>query len=118
MYAECLMINNKSGEAITYIDQVQTRSNMPVLAEDPKFSNLDIYWILHERRMELAFECHRFWDLKRTGKAVEIISKALMTVSGEDNIVQNAPINPNQLLFPIPVSEIEKDQTLQQNAGY
>jgi hypothetical protein len=118
MYAECLMNNNKSAEAIPYIDKVRTRSNMPTLAEDPKFSNLDIYWILHERRMELAFEGHRFFDLKRTGKAIEIISEALMTVTGEDYGVQDKPIEEYQLLFPIPTSEIEKDQTLPQNPGY
>jgi tetratricopeptide (TPR) repeat protein len=115
MYAECLMTNNKKGAAIDYINQVRTRSNMPELAAD---FNLDIYWILHERRMELAFEGHRFFDLKRTGKAIEIISEALMTVTGEDYGVQTSPIEEYQLLFPIPVSEIEKDQTLPQNPGY
>lgn len=117
MYAECLM-NNNSGDAIPYINEVRMRSNMPALADDPKFTNLDIFWILHERRMELAYEGHRFFDLKRTGKAVEIISEALMTVTGEDYGFQTRPIEPYQLLFPIPTSEIEKDQTLLQNPGY
>jgi tetratricopeptide (TPR) repeat protein len=115
MYAECLMNNGKTGDAISYINMVRTRSNMPDL--DAGF-NLDIYWILHERRMELAFEGHRFFDLKRTGKAIEIISESLMTVTGEDYGVQDTPIEPYQLLFPIPAGEIEKDQTLPQNPGY
>ncbi|WP_372775094.1 RagB/SusD family nutrient uptake outer membrane protein [Mangrovibacterium sp.] len=115
MYAECLMNNNKKDEAIGYVSDVRERSNMPRLAAD---FDLDIYAILHERRMELAFEGHRFFDLKRTGKAIEIISEALMTVTGEDYAVQNEPIEEYQLLFPIPVSEIEKDQTLAQNSGY
>lgn len=115
MYAECLMNNNKVAEAVTYVNQVRTRSNATALAAD---YNLDIYRVLHERRMELAFECHRFWDLKRTSKAIEIISEALMTVTGEDYGLQNQPIEPYQLLFPIPVGEIQKDQTLTQNSGY
>ncbi|WP_082063718.1 RagB/SusD family nutrient uptake outer membrane protein [Draconibacterium sediminis] len=115
MYAECLMNNGKTGDAITYINMVRERSNMEPLADD---FNLDIYWVLHERRMELAFECHRFWDIKRTGKAIEIISEALMTVTGEDYGVQDKPIEEYQLLFPIPTGEIEKDQTLPQNPGY
>ncbi len=118
MYAECLMMNNKSVEAITYVNQVRTRSGMPVLASDLQFTKLDIYWILHERRMELAYEGHRFFDLKRTGKAVEILSKALMNPVGEDINKQTAPIDEKQLLFPIPMTEIEKDQTLTQNPGY
>ncbi len=118
MYAECLMMNNKSGDAIPFVNQVRTRSGMPALASDPKFSKLDIYWILHERRLELAFEGHRYFDLKRTGKAIEILSYALMNPVGEDINKQIAPINENQLLFPIPLTEIEKDQTLTQNPGY
>jgi len=115
MYAECLMTNGKTTEAIDYINMVRERSNMEPLEAG---FNLDIYWILHERRMELAFECHRFWDLKRTGKAIEIISEALMTVTGEDYGVTDSPIEEYQLVFPIPTSEIEKDQTLPQNQGY
>lgn len=115
MYAECLMNNGKVGDAIDYINEVRTRSNMEPLAAD---FNLDIYWVLHERRMELAFEGHRFFDLRRTGKAIEIISEALMTVTGEDYGVQDEPIEAFQLLFPIPTTEIEKDQTLPQNPGY
>ncbi len=118
MYAECLMMNNKSNEAIPNINAVRTRSGMPTLANDPKFTNLDIYWILHERRMELAFEGHRFFDLKRTGKLIEIISKALMNPAGEDINKQLTPVEEHQLVFPIPTSEIEKDQTLSQNANY
>jgi tetratricopeptide (TPR) repeat protein len=115
MYAECLMMNGNKTDAIMYINMVRERSNMDPLAAD---FDLDIYWILHERRMELAFECHRFWDLKRTGKAIEIISEALMTVTGEDYGVTDSPVGEYQLLFPIPTSEIEKDQTLPQNQGY
>ncbi len=114
MYAECQM-NNGTGDPISYINMVRERSNMDPLAAD---YNLDIDWILHERRMELAFEGHRFFDLKRTDKAIEVISEALMTVTGEDYGVQDKPIEPYQLLFPIPTGEIEKDQTLPQNPGY
>jgi len=115
MYAECLMRSGDNPTAIGYINQVRNRSDMVSL--DTNF-DLDIYWILHERRMELAFECHRFWDLKRTGKAIEIISKALMTVCGEDIVIQHQPIKEYQLLFPIPAGQIEIDQTLTQNPGY
>lgn len=47
--------------------------------------------IEHERRVELAFEFHRFFDLVRTGRAIEI-----MQAEGYNNI------NEDRLLFPIP----------------
>ncbi|PQJ80946.1 hypothetical protein BTO18_07220 [Polaribacter porphyrae] len=63
--------------------------------------------IIKERRIELFTEHgHRWYDLKRTGKAAEVIK----------------PIKPNwqdhHILFPIPESEIRKNQNLTQNPGY
>jgi hypothetical protein len=69
--------------------------------------------------MELAFEGHRYFDLVRTGKAISVISKALMTkVDYDDKIYITSPIPEYQLILPIPVGEIEKDPTLTQNSGY
>jgi hypothetical protein len=71
--------------------------------------------------MELAFEGHRYWDLVRTGKAIEIISAQLISHNEyEGRSWRNVgdPIPEYQLILPIPVGEIEKDQTLIQNPGY
>jgi len=62
--------------------------------------------IAKERRLELAFEGHRWYDLKRTGKAIET-----MTALGYT-------INENKLLFPIPQGERDKNINLKQNPGY
>jgi len=62
--------------------------------------------IARERRLELAFEGHRWYDLKRTGKAIET-----MTALGYT-------INENKLLFPIPQGERDKNINLKQNPGY
>jgi hypothetical protein len=75
--------------------------------------------MLHERRMELTFEGHRYYDLVRTGKAIEYISRDLMSnVDYEKRTFRSEPIPEYQLILPIPVGEIEKDQTLTQNPGY
>ena len=116
MYGEALMRNGKDGKP--WIDMVRQRSGMPKLDDDPKFKELDIYWILHERRMELLYEAHYYFDLVRTGKAVEILSDILMRVIDYDNVPRTTPIPEYQLLLPIPVDEIEKDQSLVQNPGY
>lgn len=62
--------------------------------------------IEHERRVELAFEFHRFFDLVRTNRAIEV-----MAPKGYD-------INEDKLLFPIPLNEIDINLDLEQNPGY
>jgi hypothetical protein len=116
MYGEALMRNGKDGKP--WINMVRQRSGMPKLEDDPKFTKLDIYWILHERRMELVWEAHYYFDLVRTGKAVEILSDILMRVIDYDNVPRSTPVPEYQLLLPIPTTEIEKDQSLVQNPGY
>jgi hypothetical protein len=116
MYAEALMLLNQKSEALIYLNMVRTRAGMPVLT-DPNALSIDV--ILHERRMELAFEGHRYFDLIRTGKAIEKISYALLTKIDYDNQINRAgPIEQYQLLLPVPVTEIDKDPTLSQNEGY
>jgi hypothetical protein len=114
MYAEALMPTDKN-TAVTYVNQVRARVNMdPIAAGD-----LTIERMLHERRMELTFEGHRYYDLVRTGKAIEYISRDLMSnVDYEKRTFRSEPIPEYQLILPIPVGEIEKDQTLTQNPGY
>jgi hypothetical protein len=61
--------------------------------------------IERERRVEFAFEGHRWFDLVRTGRAVDVLPNV--------NSV-------NQTLFPIPLSEIQtnRDPQMTQNPGY
>lgn len=114
MYAEALMPSNPT-EAVKYVNQVRARANMPEITA----AELDIDRILHERRMELACEGHRYYDLVRTGKAIEYISRDLMSNNDyEGRVFRGEPIPQYQLILPIPVTEIEKDQTLTQNPGY
>ncbi len=57
--------------------------------------------ILNERRLELAFEGFRFFDLRRFGKA-----EAKLQVEA------------SRLLLPIPQAELDVNPSLQQNPGY
>lgn len=117
MYSEALFMLGKKDEALIYFNQVHAHPRTglsPIVA-----SELNIDQILHERRMELAFEGHRYFDLVRTGKAIDVISKDLMTKVDYDVYVYiKEPISEYQLILPIPVGEIEKDPTLTQNSGY
>jgi starch-binding outer membrane protein, SusD/RagB family len=57
--------------------------------------------ILHERRLELAFEGHRFFDLRRFGQAQ-----------------QKLQLEAHQLLLPLPLAELDVNENLVQNPGY
>lgn len=67
-----------------------------------------------ERRLELAFEGHRWFDLKRTGRAIEVMSE----VKGPGGESLDYPIDENKLLWPIPQSELDNNTKLVQNPGY
>ena len=67
---------------------------------------MDLY--LHERRMEFAGEYRRFSDLKRTGKALEVMGDYL-----------GRTIEEYRLVFPIPEGEIALNPDgMIQNPGY
>jgi len=65
--------------------------------------------ILKQRRLELAFEGHRFWDLKRLGR--DILKAPLFT--GGDVLFTDY-----RILAPIPTRELEANSKLVQNVGY
>ena len=66
--------------------------------------------IIHERRMELAFEGHRGFDMIRVNNG-EYAIKFLQSI-GKSNV------NKNRLLFPIPQTEMDANTLMVQNPGY
>lgn len=65
--------------------------------------------IENERRVEFAFEAHRWFDLARTKRA-KVVLEALDA---------NIKVEAHELVFPIPVTQIQLDkENLQQNDGY
>jgi len=63
--------------------------------------------IWHERRVELAMEQHRFFDIRRQGRAGE-----LLRAQGKNFE------NPKHELYPIPQNEIDLNPNIEQNPGY
>lgn len=66
--------------------------------------------ILHERRMELAFEGHRWFDLIRVDNGNYAL-KFFQSI-GKANVTKD------RLLFPIPQAEIDANSNIKQNPGY
>ncbi|MGY3052634.1 hypothetical protein ACVWYG_000830 [Pedobacter sp. UYEF25] len=107
MRAEALNeISYPNTEALTLLNQVRTRAGLPskTIGDLPSQDAMRIA-IAKERRVELAFEGHRWFDLLRTDKAIS-------TLQGK------YPITQNKLLFPIPQDQIDKNPNLKQNPGY
>lgn len=57
--AEAAMELNKSSEALDAVNKIRERAGIKAL------TTIDLAKVRHERRVELAFEGHRFWDMKR-----------------------------------------------------
>lgn len=110
MAAEALNENNKPLLALPYLNEVRARARqgnvgiLPDITETGKDALRDI--ILHERRVELALEGHRFWDLVRTGKANQVLGPSGFQTGKHE-------------YFPIPQNEIDISQgSLIQNPAW
>jgi hypothetical protein len=110
MAAEASNLNNKPAQALNYLNQIRQRARagnitiLPDIIITNKSALHDL--IIKERRVELALEGHRFWDLVRTGKA-EVILGPLGFKKGKHE------------LLAIPQIEIDLTQkSLKQNDGW
>jgi starch-binding outer membrane protein, SusD/RagB family len=118
--AEVLNEQNKSSDALVYLNQVRTRAGLALITETNKDLLRGI--IAHERRIELAFENKRWLDLVRTGKAIEVMNLHGIYLkgfySGESYIPEMSyKVTSERLLFPIPLREV-RIGNLGQNPGY
>lgn len=105
MYAEALNENAKTVEAMVYLNQVRKRAGLPAYSNLTQSDAREKIYL--ERRLELSFEGHRWFDLLRTKRALSVMSpfgmKAYMTV------------------FPLPLSQVQliNNKTIfPQNPGY
>ena len=72
-----------------------------------------------ERRLELAMEGHRFWDLKRWGGAKDYLNAYIAVESTKRTYLTGAVFDDRDIRFPIPQTAIERSEgTLLQNPGY
>ncbi|WP_199140540.1 RagB/SusD family nutrient uptake outer membrane protein [Pedobacter sp. ASV12] len=86
--------------------------------------------IRHERRVEMAFEEQRFWDIRRWKIAEQVMNRPLtgirITKNTSTGVLSYARVPvitavftvPKMYLYPIPYSEMVKNNRLQQNPGW
>jgi len=88
------------------INVIRERAGVPLIQGTSK--NQMLQAIENERRMELCFEGHRWYDLVRTGRAQTVMNEFTSNWTSKDE------------LWPIPLSEITNNPSLKdaQNPGY
>ncbi|WP_302935238.1 RagB/SusD family nutrient uptake outer membrane protein [Alistipes shahii] len=110
------------------VNEVRGRVGMPPVtaSDETEMRNR----IKHERRIELAFEDHRFWDVRRWGKAdaesalgVPVkgvsITKTETGFTYATKIVGTRTFQEKMMLYPIPQSEILRSAgKIEQNPGW
>ncbi|HJT74967.1 MAG TPA: RagB/SusD family nutrient uptake outer membrane protein, partial [Chitinophaga sp.] len=118
LLAESLNEQGKGGEALLYLNQVRSRAGLQAATETEKEALATI--ILHERRVELAFENKRWLDLVRTGNALSVMNAFGVKQKQRYSYLLPASYNvtKERLLFPIPNAEVLLNVKLQQNPGY
>lgn len=108
-YADVLLMLSEATGDPSYLNEVRDRVGLPLYgsAEYPsaRYSTLDLA-IEHERRVELAIEFQRGFDLRRTGRAVTVL-----TAKGKD-------VDQDKLLLPIPEIVRQQNREITQNNGY
>ncbi|RZF58315.1 RagB/SusD family nutrient uptake outer membrane protein [Sphingobacterium corticibacterium] len=136
-YLECQIM---AGEAITTalldltINSVRRRAtvNMPDVTE--KNSNLLLEIVKRERRVELAFEGLRYWDLARWGEVDERLSNKVLygiKLTNDPSSYTRFPVGPqghykvltlkasaSDLPWPIPQDEIDINRNLEQKENW
>ena len=102
LYAEALLAVGRAPEATTQINDIRDRAGLPDLAGVATLADLQ-----KEKRVELCFEGHRWFDIRRWG-----IGDTVFGAQWDEKFV----------VYPIPQSEIDRTKgtagEIKQNTGY
>lgn len=103
--------------AALIIDKVRLRVSLPKLTADVKASQSSmIEALLKERRLELAYEGHRWFDLVRLDKVESVMNSVFAKDVGRKEM--KYPFGPDSYRLPIPQAAMDQNPNLVQNPGY
>ena len=116
LHAEALAKTGHISDAIEYVNKVRDRAGIARIPE-PASEDEAIDAILHERRLELAFEGFRFYDLLRHGfERAKAVHDAMPQ---KDSYWQpRLPLTEETVLMPIPQTALDNNPSLTPNPGY
>jgi hypothetical protein len=127
-YAEAVYNATGSANDATYgltaneaINVLRNRADIQM----PEFTEDGSEWVKRyerERLVELAFENHRFWDVRRWKKGAEYFKTIQTATISSDLMLTRSTINrtwdEKMNFYPIPQSELIKNSSLTQNTGW
>lgn len=124
-YAEACIELNQDDEAKTYLNMLRARAGMPDITETgdalrQRYRN--------ERRIELVFEQHRYFDVRRWMIAPQVLNRDASGVTVEVpfggvpeytvSVIQDRAWNDKMYLLPIIIDEMNRNNKLVQNPLY
>ncbi len=114
LHAEALAMTGDNAKATEYVNKIRERAGIKTISQ-PSGQEAMLDAVLHERRLELAFEGFRFFDLVRHDRAKEIHDRMPL----EDKYWNpRFPLTEETILMPIPQKALDTNPSLTQNAGY
>lgn len=117
MKAEAEAYKGNLAESAKLVNQIRKRAKLKELTADKTGSKESmIEAVLHERRLELAFEGERWFDLCRNNKVEQYLNGIDNRDSGR--IRQVRQFDSNSYLLPIPQTALDQNTNLEQNPGY
>lgn len=127
-YAEAAFELNKTSDALDAVNKIRDRAGIA------KLSIIDQEKIRHERKVELAFENHRYWDLRRWRTAVKTLTRTysglryiydaatgkyrLDFINDIDGRAKTPTFPEKNYYFPIGQGRIAANPNLVENIGY
>jgi tetratricopeptide (TPR) repeat protein len=134
MAAECEVELGNLSRALTLVNDIRTRAGLlpakvvggaPIadyaVSLYPSFPNADYARtaVRFERRLELALEGHRYYDLVRWGVLKPTLESYFAFEGGFFSYLRGIVIDPADEYYPIPQEQIDRsNQVLKQNPGY
>ncbi|SEM67555.1 Starch-binding associating with outer membrane [bacterium A37T11] len=125
-YADILLLRaealNNTGDresAVAILNQVKTRAGLAAVSAADFPSQRDLEWeILQERQLELFGEGHRWFDLIRTGRVLEVMDPIIRKRQALLNLSVSGFTDSRKILFPISRDALTRNPLLVQNEPY
>lgn len=127
-YAEAAFELGKSGDALSAVNQIRERAGIKLLSDITRDK------IRHERKVELAFENHRYWDLRRWRTAEKELTRSfsglqyqydyesgkfkVLVIEDVDGVTAPPTFFKKNYYFPITKTRIAANPNLIENPGY
>ncbi len=119
LHAEALANKGDISGAAAIVDEIRSRANISALGDSAKSSTDAIREaVLNERRLELAFEGHRWFDLMRYDDSYAKLIEVCDGVSSDSYYQTRTPMTEQKVILPIPTTVIDNNPNIEQNPGY